>query len=254
VARAREAGFRALVLTVDTPVAGARLRDVRNGLSIPPRLSPRTLLDMSRYPRWWANLLTTEPLTFASLTDTGGTVAEMVDKIFDPHVTLDDLAWLREQWQGPLVVKGVQTAADARRVADAGADAVVVSNHGGRQLDRAPTPLEELPAVVAAVGDRVEVFVDGGVRSGADVVAAVALGARACLIGRPYLYGLMAAGRFGVTRVLDLFHADLRRTLALLGTPTVTELDGQRVRLRSCYKCSDGESALSIPIFPGVRA
>lgn len=229
VARAREAGFRALVLTVDTPVAGARLRDVRNGLSIPPRLSPRTLIDMSRHPRWWANLLTTEPLTFASLTDTGGTVAELVNKIFDPHVTLDDLAWLREQWPGPLVVKGVQTSADARRVVEAGADAVVVSNHGGRQLDRSPTPLRELPAVVREVGDRAEVFMDGGVRSGADVVAALALGARACLIGRSYLYGLMAGGQAGVTRVLDIFHADLMRTLALLGTPTLNDLDAERV-------------------------
>ncbi len=232
VARAREAGFRALVLTVDTPVAGARLRDARNGLSIPPRLTPRTLAGLARHPGWWANLLTTEPLTFASLTDTGGTVAQMVDRVFDPHVTIADLAWLREQWQGPLVVKGAQTAADARRVVDAGADAVIVSNHGGRQLDRAPTPLEELPAVVQEIGDRAEVYVDGGVRTGADVVAAVALGARACLVGRPYLYGLMAGGRAGVARVLDILHADLRRTLALLGTPTLSELSEERVRIR----------------------
>ncbi|MFI5800379.1 alpha-hydroxy acid oxidase [Streptomyces sp. NPDC051677] len=232
VARAREAGFRTLVLTVDTPVAGARLRDVRNGFSVPPKLTPRTLMNMSRHPGWWANLLTTEPLTFASLTETGGTVADLVGQIFDPHVTITDLEWLRGQWQGPLVVKGVQTVADARLVVDAGADAVVVSNHGGRQLDRATTPLEELPAVVREISERAEVYIDGGVRTGADVVAAVALGARACLIGRPYLYGLMAGGQAGVSRVLDILHADMTRTLALLGTPMLKDLDGDSVRFR----------------------
>jgi L-lactate dehydrogenase (cytochrome) len=232
MARAAASGYRALVLTVDTPVAGARRRDVRNGLTIPPALTLRTLTDMSRHPSWWFNLLTTEPLTFASLTSTNGLLATMVDTVFDPAANLDDLAWLRATWNGPLVVKGVQTATDARRVVDAGADAVVLSNHGGRQLDRAVTPLEELPAVLEQVGDQAEIYIDGGVRNGADVIAAVGLGARACLVGRAYLYGLMADGQAGVTRALDILASDMRRTLALLGTPTLGDLTPDSVRLR----------------------
>ncbi len=189
VERAQAAGYEALVLTVDVPVAGARLRDVRNGLTIPPSLTLRTVLDAALHPWWWVNLLTTEPLSFASLTFWEGTVAELIDKMFDPSLTSRDLSWLRETWSGPLIVKGVQHVDDARMVVDHGADAVVVSNHGGRQLDRAVTPLEVLPAVVDAVGDRAEVLLDGGVRSGADVAAAVALGAKACLVGRPTCMG-----------------------------------------------------------------
>lgn len=220
------------MLTVDTPVAGARLRDVRNGLTIPPALTLRTLADMGRHPAWWLDLLTTEPLTFASLTSTNGTVASMVDTVFDPSAGLQDLDWLRGTWSGPLVVKGVQTAEDAARMVEAGADAVVLSNHGGRQLDRAVTPLEELPRVLDLVGDRAEVYLDGGVRNGADVVAAVGLGARACLVGRAYLYGLMAGGQAGVTRALDVLASDIRRTMALLGATTLDQVDGDRVRLR----------------------
>ncbi|HTF12344.1 MAG TPA: alpha-hydroxy acid oxidase, partial [Asanoa sp.] len=199
VARAAASGYHALLLTVDTPVSGARLRDARNGLTIPPNLTLRTLAGMGRHPSWWFNLLTTPPLTFASLSSTDGGLAAMVDRVFDPGITLADLGWLRDVWKGPLVVKGVQSTADARIVVDAGADAVVVSNHGGRQLDRAPTPIEELSAVAEAIGGRAEIYLDGGILSGADVIAAVGLGARACLIGRAYLYGLMAGGQDGVT-------------------------------------------------------
>jgi L-lactate dehydrogenase (cytochrome) len=232
VARAAANGFRALMLTVDTPVSGARHRDIRNGLTIPPNLSLRTLADMGRHPSWWFNLLTTPPLRFASLSSTDGPLASMVDRVFDPRITVADLEWLRDVWKGPLIVKGVQDAADARMVVDAGADAVVVSNHGGRQLDRAATPLEELPAVVAAIGGRAEVYLDGGVLSGADVIAAVGLGARACLVGRAYLYGLMAGGQDGVTRALDILRDDMRRTMALLGVRTVSQLRPEHVRLR----------------------
>src|SRR5215211_8524576 len=179
VERAQAAGYEALILTVDVPVAGARLRDVRNGLTIPPSLTLGTVLDAATHPWWWFNLLTTEPLVFASLTSWEGTVAELINRMFDPSLTVRDVEWLRESWSGPLIVKGIQHVDDARMVVDAGADAVVVSNHGGRQLDRASTPLEVLPEVVEAVGDRAEVLLDGGVRSGADVVAAVALGAKA---------------------------------------------------------------------------
>ncbi len=232
VERAREAGYEALMLTVDTPVPGARLRDVRNGLTIPPTLSMRTFAEGVLHPAWWFDLLTTEALEFASLNRFEGTVAELVGRMFDPSLTMADLSWLRSVWPGPLVVKGVQHVEDARAVVDAGADAVVVSNHGGRQLDRAPVPLEALADVVDAVGDRAEVYVDGGILSGSDLVAAVALGARAGLVGRAYLYGLMAGGERGVQRAADILHAEVATTLALLGVTRVDDLCRDHVRLR----------------------
>jgi L-lactate dehydrogenase (cytochrome) len=232
VERAQAAGYEALILTVDVPVAGARLRDARNGLTIPPSLTLRTVLDAATHPSWWFNLLSTEPLEFASLTSSEGTVAELINRMFDPSLTVRDVTWLREAWSGPLIVKGIQHVDDARMVVDAGADAVIVSNHGGRQLDRAPTPLEILPEVVEAVGDRAEVLLDGGVRSGADVVAAVALGARACLVGRAYLYGLMAGGERGVRRAVDILAGELVRTMQLLGVDAVGSLEPGHVRLR----------------------
>ena len=152
--------------------------------------------------------------------------------MFDPATTLSDLTWLRSAWDGPLVVKGIQTTADARTVVDAGADAVIVSNHGGRQLDHAPTPLEVLPAVVDAVGDRAEVYVDGGILAGSDIVAAIALGAQAALVGRAYLYGLMAGGERGVQRAADILRQEISGTLALLGVSRISDLHRDCVRLR----------------------
>jgi L-lactate dehydrogenase (cytochrome) len=232
VERAAAAGYDALVLTVDTPVAGARLRDVRNGLTIPPALSLRTFLDGARHPNWWFNLLTTEPLTFASLASTEGTVAELINRVFDPSLSMADLEWLRGAWSGPLVVKGVQSAADALRVVDAGADAVWLSNHGGRQLDRAPVPLELVPGVVDALGGRAEVLVDTGITSGADVVAAVALGATAAMVGRAYLYGLMAGGRRGVLKAVEILAGEVLRTMQLLGVSSVDQLRPEHVSFR----------------------
>jgi L-lactate dehydrogenase (cytochrome) len=214
-------------------LAGARLRDVRNGLTIPPALSLRTLLDGALHPHWWFNLLTTEPLTFASLASTEGTVAELINRVFDPTLSLRDLEWLRGVWSGALVVKGVQSAADAVRVADAGADAVWLSNHGGRQLDRAPVPLELVPEVVDALDGRAEVFVDSGITSGADVVAAVALGATAAMVGRAYLYGLMAGGQAGVARAVQILAEEVRRTLQLLGVTGTDELRREHVSFRA---------------------
>ncbi|GLZ46484.1 alpha-hydroxy-acid oxidizing enzyme [Actinomycetospora sp. NBRC 106375] len=231
VRRAADAGNEAIMLTVDTPVGGARLRDAYNGLTIPPALTARTLVDMARHPHWWLNVLTTDPLEFAALTSWEGTVAELIDTMFDPALNLDDLAWLRSTWNGPLVVKGVQTVEDARRVVDAGADAVVVSNHGGRQLDRAPVPLETLPSVVAEVGGEAEVLLDTGIMSGADIVAAVALGASGCLVGRAYLYALMAGGERGVEHLATILTAEIRRTMALLGVSSVKDLTPDHVRL-----------------------
>ncbi len=232
IARADAAGYSALILTVDTPVGGRRLRDVHNGLAIPPRLTVKTLTDMALHPGWWFNLITTEPLTFASLTGSEGTVTEFIDRVLDPSVTLDDLTWLRGVWSRPLIVKGIQSVEDARAVVDRGADAIVVSNHGGRQLDRAPTPLELLPAIVAAVGDRAEVYLDGGIMNGGDVVAAVAMGARGCLVGRAYLYGLMAGGERGVQRAADILRQEIVRTMQLLGVTEIAALTPDRVRLR----------------------
>ncbi|WP_433159003.1 alpha-hydroxy acid oxidase [Kribbella sp. CA-247076] len=231
VKRSAASGYEALMLTVDVPVAGARLRDVRNGFTIPPSLTAKTVLDASLHPAWWANLLTTRPLTFASLSTWDGTVAELLDKLFDPTMTIDDLNWLRSIWSGPLIVKGIQTVDDARRVVDAGADAIVLSNHGGRQLDRAPTPLRILPDVRKAVGSDAEIYLDTGIMSGADIVAAIALGADACLVGRAYLYGLMAGGQRGVARAAEILTKEVRRTMALLGVSRVADLNPSHVRL-----------------------
>lgn len=231
VERAAAAGFSTLVLTVDTPVAGRRLRDVHNGMTIPPALSARTLADMSVHPAWWFNLLTTEPLKFASLSHFAGTVAELADRMFDPGASAEDLAWLRETWPGRIVVKGVQHPDDARLMVDLGADAVVVSNHGGRQLDRAVTPLEVLPAVVAAVDGRAEVLLDTGITDGADIVAAVANGASACMVGRAYLYGLMAGGERGVDRALAILADQITRTMRLLGVSRLDDLTPEHARL-----------------------
>lgn len=234
VRRAHAAGFTALMLTVDTPVAGARLRDVHNGFTIPPTLSIRTMFDIALHPGWWFNLLTTEPLRFAAFSETQGTVADLINRVFDPTITVADLGWLRDAWTGPIIIKGIQSVDDARAVIDAGADAIVVSNHGGRQLDRAPTPLEQLPAIAEAVGDRAEVYIDGGILNGADVVAAVAMGARAALVGRAYLYGLMAGGERGTARAGELLLKETIRTMQLLGVRQVSDLKPDRVRLRNC--------------------
>ena len=224
VRRAAAAGYGTLVLTVDTAVAGQRLRDVRNGLTIPPALTARTLGGMALHPRWWGNLLTSEPIEFASLTTSGGTVADLVDRMFDPAVTLEDLSWLREEWDGRIVVKGVQHPQDAVDLVSAGVDGLVISNHGGRQLDRAVAPLDLLPEIRAAVGPDLPLLLDGGVLDGADVVAAVARGADAVMVGRAYLYGLMAGGEAGVDRALEILLTQVHRTLRLLGVTRLAEL------------------------------
>jgi L-lactate dehydrogenase (cytochrome) len=229
VERAAKAGYDTLLVTVDVPVAGARLRDVRNGMTIPPTLTPRTVLDALPRPAWWFDFLTTEPLAFASLDSWSGTVAELLDTMFDPTVTYDDLAWIKDQWPGRVVVKGVQTVEDARRLRDVGVDAVLLSNHGGRQLDRAPVPFRLLPEVVAAVGDDVEVHLDTGILSGQDIVAAVAHGARFTMVGRAYLYGLMAGGREGVDRMIEILTGQIERTMRLLGVTTLDELTPDHV-------------------------
>jgi L-lactate dehydrogenase (cytochrome)/glycolate oxidase len=229
VDRAAEAGFDTLLVTVDVPVAGARLRDVRNGMTIPPRLTPRTILDAVPRPAWWFNFLTTEPLSFASLSRWPGSVADLLDAMFDPTVTWEDLRWIRERWSGALVVKGVQSVPDAVACAEAGVDAVLLSNHGGRQLDRAPVPFHLLPRVVREVD--CEVWLDTGITSGQDVLAAIAHGATFTLVGRAYLYGLMAGGRAGVDRAIEILRGQLERTMRLLGVSTLDELTPDHVRM-----------------------
>lgn len=229
VERAAAAGFDTLLVTVDVPVAGARLRDKRNGFSIPPALTVGTIVNAIPRPWWWWDFLTTEPLAFASLSSWNGTVGELLDAMFDPTVTYDDLKWIKEQWPGKLVVKGVQTVDDAKRLTALGVDGITLSNHGGRQLDRAPIPFHLLPEVVREVGNDTEVHLDTGIMSGADIVASVALGARFTLVGRAYLYGLMAGGREGVDRAIEILRGEITRTMKLLGVRSLDELEPHHV-------------------------
>jgi L-lactate dehydrogenase (cytochrome) len=230
--RADANGYDTLILTVDAAVGGIRRREVRNGLTIPPQLRLTTMAEMALHPRWWFDVLTTEPLTFASLSSTGGTVGDLLTRVFDPGVTGEDITWLRDNWSGKVMLKGVQSLEDAQLAADLGVDAIVLSNHGGRQVDMGNVPLELLPRVVESVGDRVEVFVDGGIMSGTDIVAALAFGARGTLVGRAYLYGLMAGGEAGVRRVADILEKEVRTTMQLIGARSIDEVREAEVALR----------------------
>lgn len=240
VKRAADAGFDTLMFTVDTPVAGARLRDKRNGFSIPPQLTLGTVLNAIPRPWWWFDFLTTPTLEFASLTTTGGTVGELLDAAMDPTISYDDLAVIRELWPGKLVVKGVQNVPDAVRLIDRGVDGIVLSNHGGRQLDRAPVPFHLLPQVVREVGRDATIMIDTGIMNGADIVASVALGAKFTLVGRAYLYGLMAGGRRGVDRTIEILRTEIERTMKLLGVASLEELEPRHVtQLRSLVPVPD---------------
>ena len=233
VRRARAAGYHALVLTIDVPTVGNRERDVRNGGSLPPRIRLDTVLDALRRPRWLYGFVRGSTITFANLGEIAGSsdpgaIGPYVDReLNDPTATWERLDWLRRLWDGPLVVKGVLSPHDAAEAVRRGADAVYVSNHGGRQLDGSPATLDVLAAVVEAVAGRAEVLLDGGVRRGEDVVKARALGARACLVGRPWFMGLAADGERGVGRMLDVLARDVDRTLALVGVPRIDDVDGR---------------------------
>ncbi|MBO0896144.1 alpha-hydroxy acid oxidase [Arthrobacter sunyaminii] len=230
VNRAAAAGYGALIVTVDTPVAGARLRDTRNGMTMPPTLTPKTVLDASYRPEWWFNFLTTKPLGFANFEGERVSLAETVNTMFEPSLNFEDLGWLRETWPGKLIVKGIQSPQDAVESFARGADAIVVSNHGGRQLDRAPVPLRILPDIRAAVGPDAEIILDSGIMSGGDIVAAIAAGADFTLIGRAYLYGLMAGGRQGAERTLELLRTEMTVVMQLLGVTSLAELTPEHVR------------------------
>jgi L-lactate dehydrogenase (cytochrome) len=229
VRRAAKAGFDTLFFTVDAPVAGARLRDKRNGFSIPPQLTLGTVLNAIPRGSWWFDFITTPKLEFASLTSTGGTVGELLNAAMDPTISFADLEVIRELWPGKIVIKGVQNVEDCRTLTDLGVDGIVLSNHGGRQLDRAPVPFHLLPEVVREVGNDVEIAIDTGIMSGADVVASVALGAKFTLVGRAYLYGLMAGGRPGVDRMIAILRDQIERTMKLLGVAALGELEPRHV-------------------------
>jgi len=227
--RAAEAGFDTLMFTVDTPVAGARLRDKRNGFSIPPQLTLGTIINAIPRPWWWYDFLTTPKLEFASLATTGGTVGELLNAAMDPTISYEDLAIIREIWPGKIVIKGVQNVEDSKRLVDLGVDGIILSNHGGRQLDRAPIPFHLLPHVVREVGNDATIMIDTGIMNGADIVASIALGAKFTLIGRAYLYGLMAGGREGVDRTIAILRTEIERTMQLLGVSSLEELEPKHV-------------------------
>ncbi|AGT06620.1 quinone dependent L-lactate dehydrogenase [Corynebacterium glutamicum MB001] len=229
VERAAKAGFDTLMFTVDTPIAGYRIRDSRNGFSIPPQLTPSTVLNAIPRPWWWIDFLTTPTLEFASLSSTGGTVGDLLNSAMDPTISYEDLKVIREMWPGKLVVKGVQNVEDSVKLLDQGVDGLILSNHGGRQLDRAPVPFHLLPQVRKEVGSEPTIMIDTGIMNGADIVAAVAMGADFTLIGRAYLYGLMAGGREGVDRTIAILRSEITRTMALLGVSSLEELEPRHV-------------------------
>jgi L-lactate dehydrogenase (cytochrome) len=218
-----------LLVTVDSPVAGARLRDIRNGFSIPPQLTLGTVLDAIPRPWWWFDFLTTPRLDFSAIPAGSGTIREILGSAMDPTVSYEDLKVVRDLWPGRLVVKGVQSVEDSKRLVDQGVDGIVLSNHGGRQLDRAPVPFHLLPQVVREVGRDATIMIDTGIMNGADIVASVALGANFTLVGRAYLYGLMAGGRQGVDRMIEILRSEIERTMKLLGAASLAELEPRHV-------------------------
>ena len=235
IEEAQIAGFEGLMLTVDTAVGGIKWRDMRNGLTVPPKIGLKTFFDMALKPKWWFNLLTTAPLEFATFRNFNKPLSEIAAKVFDPAVTFEDVKWLRSVWKGKLIIKGIQTVSDAVELKNIGVDAIVLSNHGGRQLDRSVVPLELLPQVRSAFGAKgngPQIFIDGAIMSGADVLAAIALGADAVLIGRAYLYGAMAAGKKGVEKVVEMLRFEMETAMKLLGAKDLSELNPDFVNIR----------------------
>ncbi|NIB43626.1 alpha-hydroxy-acid oxidizing protein [Pseudomaricurvus alkylphenolicus] len=236
--RARTAGYRALCLTVDAAVSGNREQDLRNGFTVPPQPSFKTVVETLTHPQWLWHHFTSPTVTTANVSgermagknDTNSFLS-YVNQQLTPTVTWSDVEWMRSQWDGPLVIKGLMSVEDARMAARMGADGIVLSNHGGRQLDHAAATLDLLPQMVDQVGAQLEIIIDSGIRRGTDVAKALALGAKACMVGRPYLYGLSAGGEAGVLRALQLFQQEFHRTLQLLGCPSVAELDSSYLRM-----------------------
>jgi len=230
IGRARTAGCSALVLTLDLQILGQRHKDLRNGLSAPPKWTPKHAFQVATRPRWALEMLGTKRRSFGNIVGHATNVSDLSSlsswtaEQFDPKLSWDDVAWIKERWNGKLILKGILDPEDARRAADTGADAIIVSNHGGRQLDGAASSISMLPRIVEAVGERIEVHMDGGIRSGQDVLKAVALGAKGTYIGRPFLYGLGADGRAGVTRALEIIRNELDITMALCGRRDIRDV------------------------------
>ncbi len=239
--RAAEANFEAIELTIDTAVLGRRERDVRRGYTLPPKVGLGTILDGIMHPSWTLDFLRNDPITFASVADNNDagdgssavTLSEYINSQFDPALSWGEIEWLRSNWKGPIVLKGVQTVADAELAAEHGVDGIALSNHGGRQLDGAPSIIELVGPVAQAVGGRIDIIADGGARRGSDIFKAVALGATAVMVGRPYLYALGAAGEPGVDHVIDFFADGLERTMALTGCQTIDDITRELVAWRS---------------------
>ena len=233
IKQAKDNGFEALVLTVDTPVPGLRYRDNRNGLTVPPKIRINTVLAIARKPIWWLNLFTTGKLEFAAFRGWDKPLSELGGLIFDPSTTMKEITWLRSVWKGPIIVKGIQSVDDAKAVAKLGVQGIILSNHGGRQFDRGQVPLEILPDVVKAVGNKVEIYIDGGIMSGLDALGAIALGAKAVFIGRAYLYGAMANGEAGVEQVIEIMRREFENGMALSGATNIAEVRKNGARIRN---------------------
>ncbi|QRN95370.1 alpha-hydroxy-acid oxidizing protein [Archangium violaceum] len=259
VERARAAGYRALCLTVDVQDMGNREKDRRNGFIVPPRVTLSNFLDVLRHLGWVMRMSRSPRATFGNFIETGAlpkkdavSVAGFTNRQFDPSVSWKDIEWLRSIWSGPIVLKGISCAEDARLAVEHGVQALIVSNHGGRQLDFLPGALDVLPEVVDAVEGRAEVILDGGIRRGSDVVKAIALGARACMVGRPFLYGLAHDGQAGVELSLDILSKEIDRTLALLGRPRLADLDRSALRLDMLHSQSESR-APALRVLEGAR-
>ena len=233
IKQAKDNGFEALVLTVDTPVPGLRYRDNRNGFTVPPKIRINTVLAIARKPIWWLNLFTTGKLEFAAFRGWDKPLSELGGLIFDPSTTMKEITWLRSVWKGPIIVKGIQSVDDAKAVAKLGVQGIILSNHGGRQFDRGQVPLEILPDVVKAVGNKVEIYIDGGIMSGLDALGAIALGAKAVFIGRAYLYGAMANGEAGVEQVIEIMRREFENGMALSGATNIAEVRKNGARIRN---------------------
>jgi L-lactate dehydrogenase (cytochrome) len=240
VDRAKAARCGALVLTLDLQILGQRHKDLKNGLTAPPKLTIPTMLDLLTKPRWCMAMLGTRRRQFGNIVghvkgvENMGSLSEWTAKQFDPRLNWGDVEWIKKRWGGKLILKGIQDVEDARLAVDSGADALIVSNHGGRKLDGAQSSIEALPAIVAEVGSRIEVHMDGGIRSGQDVLKALALGARGTYIGRAFLYGLGAMGEAGVTRTLEIIHRELELTMAFCGCTRIEQVD-RRVLLPGTF-------------------
>lgn len=232
IGRAKAAGCSALVLTLDLQILGQRHKDIRNGLSAPPKFTPKHIWQMATRPAWCLGMLGTQRRTFRNIAGHAKNVTDLSSlsswtaEQFDPQLNWNDVAWIKEQWGGKLILKGILDVEDAQMAAKAGADAIIVSNHGGRQLDGAPSSISMLKPIIDAVGDQIEVHVDGGIRSGQDVLKARALGAQGVYIGRPFLYGLGAMGKEGVTLALEIIRKELDITMALCGKRDIEDIDG----------------------------